>query len=65
MSARRLSIRCRIGLHAWEDVACADGRYLRRCTVCREEREPVPRYERQPPPRDDPRVREDPHGYGF
>jgi len=65
MSARWVSFRCRIGLHAWKDVACADGQYLRTCTRCRTELGPFALYERQPPPRDDPRVREDPHGYGY
>jgi hypothetical protein len=52
---RRMSLRCRLGLHAWQDVACPDGQYLRRCTRCRDEKGPFAQYERQGPPRDDPR----------
>jgi hypothetical protein len=52
---RPMSVRCRLGLHAWKDVGCPDGQYLRRCTRCHDEQGPCARYERQGPPRDDPR----------
>jgi hypothetical protein len=49
---RPMSLRCRLGMHAWEDVACPDGQYLRKCTRCHDEQGPFAQYERQPAPRD-------------
>ena len=49
------SFRCRLGVHSWKDVACADGQFLRTCVACRKELGPFAQYERQPPPREDPR----------
>jgi hypothetical protein len=62
-TSRRRPLRCRLGMHSRKDVACPDGQYVRTCTLCRKELGPFAQYERQPLPRDDPRVREGPHGY--
>lgn len=51
---RPMSLRCRLGLHAWQDIACPDGQSLRTCTRCGDQQDPIAQYERQRPPRENP-----------